>query len=435
MRLPIKILRLLALVFVAVTTMSAPAARVMAQVAAPSATLPPTTKAIRLGKLVDGTGRVLTNAVVVIEGDRIKAVGTSSAIPANAEVIDLSRYTGIPGMIDMHTHLTGTAGDARIPTRSPVIDMFLAQGVQGAPRKMLEAGFTTVRDLGASQFIDIAMRDLINRGAMIGPRMFVSGPMPRSSSVSGVAVPEAIADGPVEMTRVVRRLIAAGVDHIKILGTTTTGSGVAYHAMFTEDELRAAVQAAHALGKRVAVHAMDPDAARNAVRAGANSIEHGLDMDDATIAEMARRGTFFVPTLYNWALKVEQSQPQNKERVNSEASRLLETAKRAVKAGVKLAMGSDVWPEWRPSENARELGWFVKAGMTPEQALATATTNAAALLGKEKELGMIAPGYFADLVAVEGDPLNDINVVINNVRWVMKGGVVVFDKTQLGKLN
>lgn len=367
--------------------------------------------------------------------------------PANVEVIDLSRYTGIPGLIDMHTHLTGTGGDPRGPTggvgqapnqallRPPVVDMFLAQG---APRKMLDAGFTTVRDAGASQFMDIAMRDLINRGALVGPRMFVSGPQLRSSSALGVAVPEATADGPVEVTRIVRRLIAAGVDNIKIMGTTVAGPGFAYqgvYAMFTPDELQAAVEVAHGLGKKVAVHTIGPDGARSAVRAGADSIEHGIDMDDATMADMARRGTFLVPTIYNWVRRVEGGQPQDKERLNVEASRLLETAKRAVKAGVKFAMGSDVWPHWRPSENTGELGWFVKAGMTPEQALATATTNAAALLGREKELGTIAPGYFADLVAVEGDPLKDINVVINNVRWVMKGGAVVVDKTPSGKPN
>ena len=409
------------------------------------------TKAIRFGKLVDGSGRIWTNAVVVVEDDRLKSVGTSeSSIPANVEVIDLSRYSGIPGMIDMHMHLAGPnggAGAGRVPNqvllRSPVIDMFLAQG---AARKMLETGITTVRNLGAYQFMDIAMRDLINMGAMVGPRMFVSGPGLRTSSALGVAVPEATADGPAEVTRVVRRLIAAGVDNIKVFGSTGAGPvspdmglqmaiWTGSYAAFTYDELKAAVDAAHGLGKKIAVHSYGPDGARDAVRAGADSIEHGLDMDDATLAEMARRGTFYVPTIYNNVYAGEHSRPQYKERIDDFLSRTLETAKRALKAGVKFAMGSDGWDTGMLGENTRELGWFVKAGMTPEQALATATTNAAALLGKEKELGMIAPGYFADLVAVEGDPLKDIDVVINNVRWVMKGGAVVFDNTKPGKIN
>ncbi len=388
-------------------------------------------KAIRFGKLVDGSGKVLTNAIVVVEGDRIKSVSTSeSSIPTSAEVIDMSRFTGIPGLIDVHMHLAGTWGGERL-SRSPVIDMFLSQG---AARKMLEIGITTVRDMGAYQFTDIAMRDLINMGAMVGPRMFVSGPGLRTSSALGVAVPEATADGPVEVTRVVRRLIAAGVDNIKVFGSTGVGpdmggrptASFTQSAAFTYDELQAAVDTAHSLGKTIAVHSYGPDGARDAVRAGADSIEHGLDMDDATLAEMARRGTFYVPTIYNNVYSAEHGRPQEKEMRIGWHSRNVETVKRALKAGVKFAMGSDGHARWMIGENTRELGWFVKAGMTPEQALATATTNAAALLGKEKELGKIAPGYFADLVAVEGDPLKDIDVVINNVRWVMKGGAVVF---------
>ncbi len=395
------------------------------------------TKAIRFGKLVDGSGKVLTNAIVVVEGDRIKSVSTSeSSIPANVQVVDLSRYTGIPGLIDVHMHLAGThggTGSGRVPnqvlSRSPVIDMFLSQG---AARKMLDIGITTVRDVGAYQFTDLAMRDLINMGAIVGPRMFVSGPGLRTSSALGVAVPEATADGPVEVTRVVRRLIAAGVDNIKVFGSIgpvpdmgCPTASFTQSAAFAYDELKAAVDTAHSLGKKIAVHSLGPDGARDAVRAGADSIEHGLDMDDATLAEMARRGTFYVPTIYNNVYSAERG--SCKEMRIGWHSRTVETVKRALKAGVKFAMGSDGnAPTWMIGENTRELGWFVKVGMTPEQALATATTNAAALLGKEKELGKIAPGYFADLVAVEGDPLKDIDVVINNVRWVMKGGAVVF---------
>jgi len=428
---------------------------VIAQAAGQAVTALPTTKVLRFGKLVDGTGAVLTNAVVVVEGDRIKSVSTAAAsIPPNAEIIDLSQYTGIPGLIDMHIHLAGTVGAVagpnnsvgRVPnqvlTRSPVIDMFLSQG---AARRVLETGVTTVRNLGAFGFADIAMRDLINMGAMVGPRMFVSGPALRSSSALGVAVPEATADGPTEVTRVVRGLIAAGADVIKVFGSTWAGpppltmsqtqfvfTGV--HSMFTYDEIKAAVDAAHSLGKTIAVHSFGPDAVRDAVRAGANSIEHGPDIDDATLAEMARRGTFYVPTIYNNVYTAQYVRPQDREMVNDNLNRTMATVRRALKAGVKFAMSSDaLGPSWMIGENTRELSWFVKAGMTPEQALAAATTNAAALLGKASELGMIAPGYFADLVAVEGDPLKDIDVVINNVRWVMKGGAVVFDKTESGK--
>lgn len=449
-------LRLLPALVLVATTLSVAAARTFAQGAGQSGAALPTMKAIRFGKLVDGTGAVLTNAVVVVEGDRIKSVSTAgSSIPANAEVIDLSRYTGIPGLIDMHTHLAepseeppgSSNGLARVPNqvllRSPVLDMFLAQRVA---RKMLELGITTVRNLGAYQFVDIAMRDLIDQGGMVGPRMLVSGPGLQTSSAFPLPELAATADGPVEVTRVVRQLIAAGVDNIKVFGSTRAGppppgmgSQIAVwsgsYSAFTYEELKAAVDVAHSLGKKIAVHSYGPDGARDAVRAGANSIEHGLDMDDATMAEMARRGTFLVPTIYNNVYAAEHARPADKALINDYVRRTLETAKRAVKAGVKFAMGSDGWPEYMEGENTRELEWFVKAGLTPEQALATATTNAAALLGKEKELGMIAPGYFADLVAVEGDPLKDIAVVINKVRWVMKGGAVVFDKTEPGKPN
>jgi imidazolonepropionase-like amidohydrolase len=399
------------------------------------------TKVIRFGKLVDGSGKVLTNAIVVVEDDRIKSVGTAeTALPANAEVIDLSRFTGIPGLIDAHTHLAGNAGapinrgglQPQPPLPSLIVNMFNAQG--GA-RKMLESGVTTVRNLGALQYVDVAMRDLINSGAMVGPRMFVSGPGLRTSSAQGTSVPEATADGPAEVTRVVRRLIAAGVDYIKIFGSTGNGLELTGFQTYSYDELKAAVDAAHALGKKVAVHSYGPNGARDAARAGADTIEHAADVDDATLAEMAKRGTFYVPTIDHnrWYAEHSARTPQDTESLNEFIGRNLETAKRAVKAGVKFAMGSDGGAVALLGETTRELGWFVKAGMTPQQALETATTNGAAMLGKEKELGKLAPGYLADVVAVEGDPTKDINVVINNVQWVMKGGAVVFDKSKPGK--
>jgi imidazolonepropionase-like amidohydrolase len=197
--------------------------------------------------------------------------------------------------------------------------------------------------------------------------------------------------------------------------------------------MKAAVEAAHQMGKRIAIHSYGPAGARDAVRAGTDTLEHATDLDDETIAEMARRKTIYVPTIDHNRYYAEYSQQfgytaEAVKNLNAFIARNLETARRAHRAGVRFAMGSDaVFTMF--GQNTRELGWFVKAGMTPAEALATATTNGAAMLGMEKSLGAIAPGYYADIVAVEGDPLADIGVVINQARWVMKGGVVVVDKT------
>jgi imidazolonepropionase-like amidohydrolase len=198
--------------------------------------------------------------------------------------------------------------------------------------------------------------------------------------------------------------------------------------------MKAAVDAAHQLGKRIAIHSYGPDGARDAVRAGTDSLEHATDLDDAMIAEMARRKIFYVPTIDHNRYYAENREKfgysaEAVENLNAYLQRNLETARRAFKAGVRFGMGSDAVLGMF-GQNTRELGWFVQAGMTPEQALAAATTNGAQLLGMEKSLGAVAPGFYADIVAVEGDPLADINVVIDRVRWVMKGGIIVVDKTK-----
>jgi imidazolonepropionase-like amidohydrolase len=402
-------------------------------------------KAVRFGKLWDAKGKLWSNAIVIVDGDKIRTVTTdASAIPAGAKVLDLSRYTGLPGLIDVHTHMTmytdETPGVPMLKqTLNPVpaVEVFLAR--KGA-MQTLEAGVTTVRDLGSDQYMDIAMRDLINKGEMVGPRMFVCGyglyitatPFKKEGTppVGGVA------DGVPEVLKVVRQQIAAGADVIKMYGSTGTDDDVTGFETYTFEEMKAAVDMAHQFGKKIAIHSYGPDGARDAVRAGADSVEHATDMDDATIQEMVKRGTFYVPTIDHNRYYIDNGDkigyvPGYKERLQAFIPRNLETARKAFKAGVKFAMGSDaIYTMF--GQNTRELGWFVKAGMTPEQALQTATVNAAALLGKEKELGAVAPGYFADLVAVEGDPLGDINAAIGGVKWVMKGGAVVVDKTASG---
>jgi imidazolonepropionase-like amidohydrolase len=400
-----------------------------------------TVKAVRFGKLWDARGKLWTNAIVIVEGDRIRSVTTdSSAIPAGTEVIDLSKFTGLPGLIDVHTHMTmytdETPGEPmlkQLVNNTPAVEVFLAR--KGAIRT-LAAGVTTVRDLGADQYMDIAMRDLVNRGEMIGPRMFVVGYglyITNTPYKPGLNPPAGgIADGVPEVLRAVRQQIAAGADLIKMYASTGTDDDVTGFQTYSYEEIKAAVDVTHQFGKKIAIHSYGPDGARDAVRAGTDSLEHATGMDDATIQEMVKRGTFYVPTIDHNRYYIDNGDKIGyargyKEKLQAFIPRNLETARKAFKAGVKFAMGSDaIYTMF--GQNTRELGWFVKAGMTPEQALRTATTSAAELLGKERELGAVAPGYLADLVAVDGDPLSDISVVLNNVKWVMKDGAVVVDK-------
>ena len=400
------------------------------------------TTALRFSRLVDGTGRVLTDAVVVVQGDRITAVGAGpGAVPNGARVIDLRPLTGIPGLIDVHTHMTyywdqrpGTQPWSQQGRRRSAETVFLAQ--ENA-RKTLEAGVTTVRDLGASEYGDIVMRDLINRGAMVGPRMFVAGfglsrqrTAPRPGAPPGAPrgrIAE-IADIPVA----VKAQVDAGADWIKMYGSTGSGADVTGDETFSFDEMKAAVEAAHAAGKRIAIHSYGPQGGRDAVRSGAESVEHAVDLDDSTLTEMASRGTYYVPTIDHNRYYAEYHDqfgytPEQVAALDAFRARNLETARRAWKAHVRFAMGSDaVFTMF--GQNTRELGWFTQIGMTPAEALATATTSAAELLGMRETLGAVAPGHYADIVAVRGDPLRDIHVVIDSVRWVMKGGTVVVDR-------
>lgn len=396
--------------------------------------------AVRFGKLVDGSGRVQQSPLVVIEDDRVKSVLPQGApVPAGVSVLDLSLYTAIPGLIDVHTHMSYLFDDQsglkpieQFLKRSSAVTVFLAQ--RNAQRT-LETGVTTVRDLGSFDGMDLSMRELIRRGAMMGPRMLVSGlPLFATDEAPkpGQPVLPGAADGPAEVMRLARQQVASGVDQIKVVASTGGYDDVTGFQTFSFEEIKAAVDVAHRAGKRCAVHSYGPSGARDAVRAGADSIEHATDIDDATLAEMARRRIYYVPTIdhnryYADNPKVYGFTSDAVSNLRAFIPKNFETARRAFRMGVPMAMGSDaVFTMF--GENTLELGWFVKLGMTPAQALSTATTQAAALLGMEKSVGTVAPGYFADIVAVDGDPLQDINVVLHKVRWVMKGGAVVVDR-------
>ncbi len=407
--------------------------------------LPAAETAIRFGRLIDGQGKTWKGAVVLVRDGRVeKVVPPDAALPSDATVIDLSQYTGIPGLIDVHTHMTFWS-DRTIPLspweqmakQRPALTVYMAQ--ENA-RKTLEAGVTTVRDLGADHYNDIVMRDLINRGAMAGPRMFVAGcglTVTSDAFQPVMPAPCGQADGVPEVLRTVREQVAAGADVIKMYGSTGSDKDVSGFQTYTFEEMEAAVKAAHQYGKRIAIHSYGPEGAAAAVRAGADSVEHAVNLPDTVLAEMVKRGTFYVPTIDHNRYYIDaRAEYHYDDKVVAGLSAYLkenlETARRAHKAGVRFAMGSDAVASMF-GQNTRELAWMVKAGMTPAEALQTATANAAALLGMPGQLGAIAPGYYADLVAVEGDPLDDIQVAIDKVRWVMKEGNVMVDKRLLNR--
>ena len=383
------------------------------------------TTAIRFARLWDGT-RTIDDAVVTVEGSRIVRVGSGdAAVAKGATLIDLRPHIGIPGLIDLHTHMTyywdRQPGTRPLGQRRRAAEtVFLAQ--ENA-RRTLESGVTTVRDLGASNETDLSMRDLIARGAMKGPRMIVSG--------QGLSRRDAEQPDPAAMRAAAEARIAAGSDWIKVYASRGSYDSVDTTQTITFEEMQAIVDAAHARGRKVAIHSYGASGVRDAVRAGADSVEHGVDLDDGTLAEMVKRGTVWVPTIDHNRYYVEAREdfgfkPEAIPPLKDYIARNLESATRAVKAGVRLGMGSDaVYTMF--GQNTRELGWFVKAGMSPTQALATATTIAAELLGMQTQLGRIQPGFNADLVAVEGDPLSSISALFDGVRWVMKDGAVVVD--------
>src|SRR5262244_1007027 len=408
---------------------------------APSQSQQPAQKvfAVKAAHALDArAGAMINNAVIIIEGDRIKEVGAGLAIPANAEVVDLGSKTVLPGLIDCHTHLTFEPSQMGYSSLGVSVPRSALTGAKNA-RLTLEAGFTTVRNVGASGYSDVALRDAINAGDVPGPRIDASGP---ALSITGGhcddnllpyewhATQVGVADGVENVQHKVREVIKYGADVIKVCatgGVLSLGDNP-QHSQFTQAELNAIVADAHRLGRKVAAHAHGAEGIRWAAEAGVDSIEHGSYIDDAAIAAMKQHGTYLVPTLYlgDWFL---ENAPKTgvppamlaKGREVMPAAR--QNVAHAFAGGVKVGFGTDaaVYPH---GLNAHEFAVMVKLGLTPLQAIQSATINDADLLGWSDKVGTIEPGKWADIIAVDDDPLADVTT-LERVKFVMKGGDVV----------
>jgi len=406
----------------------------------------PAVTAIRAGTLIDGTGAApVKNAVILVQGDRITAVGTNVPVPAGATVVDLSGATVLPGFIDAHVHLAfRTIGDGDWQ-HAGLTEMSSQLALLGAAhaQQTLEAGFTTVRVVGTAHFGDIALRNAINAGWIPGPRIVAAGIsfgirgghcdetnglQPDALDHEG-GIEVGVADGIEEVRNAVRYMVKYGADVIKICATggvlsLTDSAGV---QQYTEDEMRAIVETATQLDRRVAAHAHGTAGIKAAVRAGVTSIEHGSILDAEAVALMKQHGTWLVPTLLA-GFTVESLATAGRlpapiaAKALAIAPRMHNSFKLAVDAGVKIALGTDAGV-MKHGTNAREFTLMVRWGMTPMQAIVAGTSNGATLLGLERDVGTVAVGKRADIVAVTGDPLQNIQV-LEHVDFVMKDGKV-----------
>ncbi len=399
--------------------------------------------AVKAGRLVDpDAGSVLSDQVILIRDHKIAEVGRGLAIPPGAKVIDLSAMTVLPGLIDCHTHVAdGQVGGEPFNVLRKTASQIVLESVTNA-RKMLESGFTTVRDVGTYRALnDVALRDAIARGDIPGPRMYVAGAYITITGGAGAMTGQAPdiqlpwdlhygeANSPWEVRQRIRQLAHDGVDLIKVLSTgavLTHGSNPS-SLEFTPEELNAAVDEASHFGLRVAVHAHAAQGIKNAILAGAASIEHAEMVDDEGIALAIKRGTYFDMDIYDeeciQAGGKNGTTPADFLQHDAELGQLQrDNFRKSLKAGVKMAFGTDagVCPY---GTSAKQFAYMVKYGMTPMQAIQAATSSAADLLGHAKEVGSIKPGKFADLIAVSRDPLQDISV-LENVDFVMKDGAV-----------
>lgn len=408
-----------------------------------AATRAPASVAVRAGRVLDvRSGNYLEQQIILIEGDRIEKIGAAKdlqpSLSAKTSVIDLKQWTVLPGLIDAHTHLTSSPDLLGYKKLGVSVPRQALLGVRNA-RVTLEAGFTTVRNVGAAGYADIALRDAINAGDIPGSRILASGP---SLGITGghcdnnLLAPEflfkspGVADGVPGVLAKVREGIKYGADVIKICATggVLSKGDNPEHGEYSAEEMRAIVGEAHRQGRKVAAHAHGAQGIIDAVLAGVDSIEHASFINGEGVRLMKERGTYLVPTLYlaDWYEQNQDKMALTEEMVakaNVVRRARTRNVTRAILEGVKVAFGTDaaVYPH---GLNAREFGVLVRLGMTPLAAIQSATLHAADLLGWSDRIGTLEPGKFADLIAVEGDPLEDITV-LENLKFIMKGGTVV----------
>jgi len=398
---------------------------------------------IRAGNLIDGKSDVpRRNQVIVIRGDKIETVGdaASANIPAGANVVDLSKQTVLPGLIDSHTHIFLQGEDpAEGGYDANILKYPLSLRAARATvsvRRALEQGFTTLRDLeteGAG-YGDVGIKEAIEGGYIPGPRLFVStraisttGGYPLEGYAPELTMPKGvqIADGPVELRKAAREQLDQGADWIKVYMTHRSWVGkkgeLVSQPTLTVDELKAIVDETHGWGKKVACHAYNGIGLQRALDGGCDSIEHGLEMTDAQIAQMVKQGTWYCPTLTVYYLDWAPENTADGQRDRKRASVHEDTFKRALKAGVKIVFGTDIGGIPWTQPIAQEFPRMVNLGMAPMDAIKSATSRAAEMLDMSGQIGVIAPGAYADVIAVGGDPLKDINE-LGKVQFVMKGG-------------
>jgi imidazolonepropionase-like amidohydrolase len=403
----------------------------------------PAAVAVHAGKILDvRTGNYASDQIIWIEGGKIKAVGKAAEIskqlPGGTKTIDLSNLTILPGLIDCHTHLTYVpelAGPRGLHTSYPRSALYGARNA----KITLEAGFTTVRNVGAGGYADIALRDAINAGDVPGPRMLASGPPLSITGGHGdenFLAPqfnysdEGVANGVDAVMAIVRENIKYGADLIKFMatgGVLSEGDNPALE-QYSPQEMKAIVETAHGLGRKVAAHAHGSLGIKDAVLAGVDSVEHGSYINDEDIALMKQRGTYLVPTVFleDWLLANYQHlgfTQSMTDKMNMVVPIAKQNLSHAFKEGVKIAFGTDaaVYPH---GLNAGEFATMVRMGLPPLVAIQAATVNAADLLGWADRVGTIEPGKFADIVAVDGDPVADVST-LQHVRFVMKGGEII----------